>query len=113
MPNLTSQVIGKSDCLDCGKPVVVKVNKRGIAYFFCPWPSVTTGNVCNAKRHWGPDKSQIMQAEYLANREKTKKEADNDNGTDRSGPTDIPTGGDEPSTPDGDGYGDAYDVYGG
>jgi hypothetical protein len=66
MPNLESGTVVKTDhaCGDCGKPVKVKLNKNGNAYYFCPWTN-PDGEPCRHQTRWGRVSSQKMQRDYL------------------------------------------------
>ena len=65
MPNLEKgTVVAKSKCSCCGKPVNIKLNKNGTAYYFCPWVD-DAGERCNSQRRWGRTISQQMQRDYL------------------------------------------------
>lgn len=72
MPNLPPQtVVAECQCAACGKPVKVKLNKAGKAYYFCPW-ATDQGDPCNHHQKWGGAHSQQMQRNYLSARSQSK-----------------------------------------
>ncbi len=74
MPNLPKGThVADCECFTCGKPVKVKLNKNGTAYYFCPWVNVETGNRCNDQHRFGVDESQAMQRDYIATRKSQPK----------------------------------------
>lgn len=84
MANLKSQTIGKVTCPECGKPTPLKVNKNGIAYYFCGNYSMQTDGPCSHHQKWSRARSVEFQTEYLrkraANDNKRHQIAANDNG---------------------------------
>jgi len=69
MPNLPAQtVVAECPCSACGKPVKVKLNKNGMAYYYCHW-SLDTGDTCSHHQKWGKAHSQELQRRYLASKE--------------------------------------------
>ena len=52
--------IGRVKCGACGKPVDVKLNKNGLAYYFCGW-ATDTGKPCNHHARWGREDSDKMR----------------------------------------------------
>lgn len=72
MPNLEAKtVIAEAECSACGKPVKVKVNKTGKAYYYCFW-TLPDGEPCNHHQKWGGAHSQIMQQNFIAARKSAK-----------------------------------------
>lgn len=70
MPNLgidgTKPVIAICDCRDCGKPVSVKIDKKGKAYAYCPH-SDEDSSFCGGISKWGHAESQRFQRAFIEN----------------------------------------------
>jgi ssDNA-binding Zn-finger/Zn-ribbon topoisomerase 1 len=60
--------IARASCHACGGPVVVKANKNGLAYYFCPNFDHETEAVCNHHEKWGRSRSDRMLNRYLTKR---------------------------------------------
>ncbi len=90
MPNLApGTIVANGECGCCAKPVKIKLNKNGTAYYFCPWVD-DEGERCNHQQRWGRTVSQKMQRDYLAARKSNPEEV---TAHDNRKPADLP---DEP-----------------
>lgn len=91
MPNLPAQtVVALAECLECEKDVNVKINKNGLAYYYCNSVNADTGNFCGDHHRWGKDRSQRMQREYLAARKNSRSPEEQINDSeDQNPPADI------------------------
>ncbi|MEJ5217116.1 zinc ribbon domain-containing protein [Cognatishimia sp. D5M38] len=68
MPNLSpGTIVAETKCGDCGKPVKVKLNKNGNAYYNCPHVDENLER-CNHSQRWGKASSQKMQRNFIASR---------------------------------------------
>lgn len=67
MPNLErGTVVAECECPMCGTMNAVKLNKNGIAYFYCGGLRKAKDALCSAHMKWGKADSQDMQRAYLA-----------------------------------------------
>lgn len=65
MPNLPKGTeVAEGKCAECGKPVVVTLNKNGNAYYYCRNVD-ERGQPCSHHERWGKAASQRMQRAYL------------------------------------------------
>lgn len=77
MPNLPPRtIVALGQCFCCGTEVKIKLNKNGLAYYFCPGINRDTGNHCAAAVKYGRDETQRMQREFLEARKRLKEPAD-------------------------------------
>lgn len=73
MPNLPPKTVVKiGKCSACGSPVEWKLNKNGIAYYYCNAGSTETLAPCSHHEKMGRANTQKMQRELLAERTKQK-----------------------------------------
>lgn len=73
MPNLEAgTVVATVACPECGGKNRVKLNKNGIAYFYCVHAD-DYGERCNHQVRYSRKKSQALQREYLDDRKAKKK----------------------------------------
>ena len=69
---LEREILGKMECGDCGKPVTVKVNKNGLAYYNCFNGLDHKEGYCGASHKWSVDGTARKRREFA--RQKTNDE---------------------------------------
>ena len=57
-------IVAKKTCPSCGTPVQVKLNKNGIAYYYCSGQTADFEQ-CSHHEKWGRADSQKMQRAFL------------------------------------------------
>jgi hypothetical protein len=73
MPNLPPKTVVKiGKCSACGSPVEWKLNKNGIAYYYCNAGSTETFAPCSHHEKMGRANTQKMQREMLERRKAQK-----------------------------------------
>lgn len=71
MPNLPPKTVVKvGKCSACGTPVEWKLNKNGIAYYYCTAGSTDIGEPCSHHEKLGRANTLKLQRDYLASRAK-------------------------------------------
>lgn len=66
MPVQPQAALARAVCPCCNKPVTIKANKKGIAYFFCPHDDESGGN-CAHRQHFGQRISAELRKLYHDN----------------------------------------------
>ena len=69
---LEREILGKMECGDCGKPVTVKVNKNGLAYYNCFNGLDHEEGYCGSSKKWSKAGTARMRREF--ERQKPKDE---------------------------------------